>query len=132
METFSALLALCAGNSPVTGEFLAQRPVTRSFDGFFYRRLNKSAPVHNREVDDLRRHRTHYNVTVMDHYLFQHYVPQQILEFIQNVYQPGDTETLLLKKQDFLVTSAITCLKRLPTQTKAGATSVMEHPCLIH
>ena len=29
METFSALLALCAGNSPVTGEFLAQRPVTR-------------------------------------------------------------------------------------------------------
>ena len=32
METFSALLALCAGNSPVTGEFPAQRPVTRSFD----------------------------------------------------------------------------------------------------
>ena len=25
METFSALLAICAGNSPVTGEFLAQR-----------------------------------------------------------------------------------------------------------
>ena len=32
METFSALLAFCAGNSPVTGEFPAQRPVTRSFD----------------------------------------------------------------------------------------------------
>ena len=31
METFSALLALCAGNSPVTGEFPLQRPVTRSF-----------------------------------------------------------------------------------------------------
>ena len=28
METFSTLLALCAGNSPVTGEFPAQRPVT--------------------------------------------------------------------------------------------------------
>ena len=41
METFSALLALCAGNSPVTGEFLAQRPVTRSFDVFFDLRLNK-------------------------------------------------------------------------------------------
>ena len=40
METFSALLALCGGNSPVTGEFPAQRPVTRSFDVFF-RRLNK-------------------------------------------------------------------------------------------
>ena len=35
METFSALLALCAGNSPVSGEFPSQRPVTRSFDVFF-------------------------------------------------------------------------------------------------
>ena len=41
METFSALLAFCAGNSPVTGEFPAQRPVTRSFDVFFDLCLNK-------------------------------------------------------------------------------------------
>ena len=41
MEKFSALLALCAGNSPVPGEFPAQRPVTRSFDVFFDVRLNK-------------------------------------------------------------------------------------------
>ena len=41
METLSVLLALCVGNSPVTGEFPAQRPVTRSFDGFFDLRLNK-------------------------------------------------------------------------------------------
>ena len=41
METFSALLAICAGNSPVTGEFHAQRPVTGSFDVFFDLRLNK-------------------------------------------------------------------------------------------
>ena len=41
METFSALLAICAGNSPVPGEFHAQRPVTRSFDVFFDLRLNK-------------------------------------------------------------------------------------------
>ena len=41
IETFSASLALCAGNSPVTGEFPSQRPVTRSFDVFFYLRLNK-------------------------------------------------------------------------------------------
>ena len=40
METFSALLAICAGNSPVTGEFPTQRPVTRSFDVFFDLRLN--------------------------------------------------------------------------------------------
>ena len=41
METFFALLAICAGNPPVTGEFLSQRPVTRSFDVFFDLRLNK-------------------------------------------------------------------------------------------
>ena len=37
METFPALLALCA----VTGEFPTQRPVTRNFDVFFDLRLNK-------------------------------------------------------------------------------------------
>ena len=41
METFSALLAICAENSPVPGEFPAQRPVTRRFDVFFDLRLNK-------------------------------------------------------------------------------------------
>ena len=41
METFSALRVICAGNSPVPGEFPAQRPVTRSFDVFFHLRLNK-------------------------------------------------------------------------------------------
>ena len=41
METFSALLAICAGNSPVPGEFLAQRPVTRSFGAFFDLHPNK-------------------------------------------------------------------------------------------
>ena len=41
METFSALLAICAGNSPVTGEFPAQRPVTQSFDVLFDLCLNK-------------------------------------------------------------------------------------------
>ena len=41
METFSALLVLCAGNSPITGDFPSQRPVTRSFDVFFDLLLNK-------------------------------------------------------------------------------------------
>ena len=41
LETFSALLAICAENSPVPGEFPAQRPVTRSFDVFSDLRLNK-------------------------------------------------------------------------------------------
>ena len=41
METFSALLAICAGISPVPGEFPTQRPVTRSFDIYFDLRPNK-------------------------------------------------------------------------------------------
>ena len=64
METFSALLAMCAGKSPVPGEFLIHRPVTQSFDAFFdLRRIN--GWVNDREADDLRRHRTHYDVIVM-------------------------------------------------------------------
>ena len=56
METFSASLALCAGNTPVTGEFHAQRPVTRSFDGFFFICTWINGWVNNREAGDLRRH----------------------------------------------------------------------------
>ena len=41
METFSALLALCAGNPPATGEFPSQRPLTRRFGVFCGLRLNK-------------------------------------------------------------------------------------------
>ena len=45
METFSALLALCAVNSPVTGKFLSQRPVTRSFDVFFDTRIKQTVEL---------------------------------------------------------------------------------------
>ena len=41
MITFYALLAICAGNSPTTGEFPSQRSVTRSCDVFLHLRLNK-------------------------------------------------------------------------------------------
>ena len=58
--TFSTLLALCAGNSSVTGEFPAQRPVTRSFDAFFDLRW-----VNNKYSVDLRLYRSHYDATVM-------------------------------------------------------------------
>ena len=63
METFSTLLALCAGNSVVTGEFPSQRPVTQSFDVFFDLRLNKRLSKQSR---CLRRHHTHYDITVMN------------------------------------------------------------------
>ena len=60
----SALLAICVGNSPVPGEFPAQRPVTRSFDVFFDMRLNKrlSKQSWGWWFETLSRH---YDVTVM-------------------------------------------------------------------
>ena len=65
METFSALLAICAGNSPVPGEFPTQRPVTRSFDVFFDLRLNKrlSKQWWGWWLETLSRH---YEVIVME------------------------------------------------------------------
>ena len=64
METFSALLAICAGNSPMIGEFPTQRPVTRSFDVFFHLCVWINSWVNNREAGDLRRYRAHYDVIV--------------------------------------------------------------------
>ena len=61
IETFSALLALFAGNSPATGKFRAQRPVTWSFDVFFICAWINGW-VNNREAGDLRRYRAYYDV----------------------------------------------------------------------
>ena len=68
MATFSALLAICAENSPVTGEFPAQWPVTQSFDVFFNLCLEKNGWVNNPDAGDFRHHRTHYDVIVMSHF----------------------------------------------------------------
>ena len=64
METFFALLAICARYSPVAGEFPAQRPVTHSFDVFFIC-VWINGWLNNRKTGDLRRYRAHYDVTVM-------------------------------------------------------------------
>ena len=64
METFSALLGLCAGNSPVTGEFPSQNQwrwalmfslICAWINGW----------INNPDAGDLRRHRAHYDVTGM-------------------------------------------------------------------
>ena len=47
VDTFPALLARCAGNSPVTGEFPPQRLLTRSLDASFDLRLNKRLCKHS-------------------------------------------------------------------------------------
>ena len=64
METLSVFLALCVGNSPVTGEFPLQRPVTRSFDVFFDLCL-KNGWISNHKAGDLICHRASYDVTVI-------------------------------------------------------------------
>ena len=74
METFSALLAICAGNSPVPGEFPAQRPVTRSLI-FSLICVWINGWVNNREAGDLRRYRAHYDVNVMESVISEHMLP---------------------------------------------------------
>ena len=63
-ETFSALLAIWVGNSPVTGEFPAQRPATRTLM-FSLICARIKGWVNNGGAGDLRRHCAHYDVTVM-------------------------------------------------------------------
>ena len=50
MEPFSVLLALCEGNSRVTGGSLSQRPTTRSFGVFFDLCLKKVEQTINTPV----------------------------------------------------------------------------------
>ena len=64
METFSASLALCAANSPVTGEF-PHKGQRRGALMFSLICAWISGWVNNREAGDLRRHRAQYDVTVM-------------------------------------------------------------------
>ena len=72
METFSALLAICAGNSPVTSEVPTQRPVPRSFAVFFDLRLNPRLSKQSwlPLAGNLRRYRAHYDVIVMSPKMF--------------------------------------------------------------
>ena len=64
METFSASLAICAGNSPVPGEFPTQRPVTRNFE-FSLICVWINGWINNGEAGDLRHYRAHYDVIIM-------------------------------------------------------------------
>ena len=78
METFSGLLAICAGNSPVAGEFPAQRPVTQSFDIFFDLRLNKrlSEQSWGWWFDTLSRPLCRLCNVVRDSHVTSHHIPK--------------------------------------------------------
>ena len=58
---------LCAGNSPVNGEFPARRPVTQSFDVFFFICAWINGWVNKQDAGDLRRHGAHYDVIVINY-----------------------------------------------------------------
>ena len=78
----SALLAICAGNSPLTGELPAQvHAVTRSFDVFFNLRLDERLSKQSWGCD-LRRHRAHYDVTVMATVNKQYKIPSGLLGMV--------------------------------------------------
>ena len=64
METFSSLLAICAGNSTVTVEFPAQSQ-WRGNLMFSLICVWLNGWVNNGKACDSRRHRGHYDVTVM-------------------------------------------------------------------
>ena len=63
METFSALLAICAANSSVIGEFPAGKLRGALVFSLIWAWMN--GRVKTREAGDLRRHWAHYDVTVM-------------------------------------------------------------------
>ena len=62
-KNISALLALCAGNTQVTGEFRSQRPVTQSFDVFSFIYAWTQGWLNNRDAGGWRCHPAHYDVT---------------------------------------------------------------------
>ena len=64
METFSALQAICAGNSPVPVDY-PHKDQWRGALMFSLICTRINCWVNNGEAGDLRRHRAHYDVTVM-------------------------------------------------------------------
>ena len=102
MDAFSALLAICAGNSPVTGQW--RRALIFSLICVWI-----NGWLNNRETGDLRCHRAHYDVIVMIWFLlilvsctFPHSLTITVSEWPANVavmsikaYSGADTACIL-------------------------------------
>ena len=68
-----AFLVPCEGNPPATGEFPSQRPVTRSFRVSLICAWTNGW-ANNRDAGELRRHRAHYEVTLVTSQIKQRHV----------------------------------------------------------
>ena len=95
METFSALLAICAGNSPVTGKF----PALCQWGGALMFSLIcawMNGWANNREDGDLRCHRTHYDVIVMSTAVIVWYVHNALpsMQAAKHVYRLSKLQLL--------------------------------------
>ena len=108
METFSALLAICAGNSPVTGEFPAQRPVTRSFDVFFdmclHKQLSKQSWAWWFETWSRPLWR-HNNVTATSYWLNQWILINEVMWLYFTANAPGTILYFHFQNNTFKVTA---------------------------
>ena len=102
IEIFSALLAICTGNSPVIGEFPAQRPMASALM-FSLICVWNNKWLHNWDADDLRHHDALYDVTVMIFQILRHY--NKYFMFIPNVagymYYPSSTSVIYCFKYWF-------------------------------
>ena len=115
MGTFSALLTICAGNSPVTGEFHSQRPVTRGLMlSLIYAWTN--GWVNTRDAGNLRRHRAHYDVTAM---FFK------MVVFVEKVKRKHDYHQNLEERDSNFVVRPVLADGIAPLGARLSARSVM-------
>ena len=96
METFPALLAICVGNSPVTDEFPAKASDVRALIFFICAWIN--GWVNDREAGDLRRHRAHYYVILMQNWA------------VKDIYDNIERLIFILDFDWYLVMYACQCL----------------------
>ena len=97
METFSALLDICAGNSPVPGEI----PTKGQWRGnlmFSLICVWINGWVNNGEAGDLRRYRAHYYVTVMQYsFRIMPTFHPKAMQFLQKISSRNTTIILELQ-----------------------------------
>ena len=129
METFSAVLALCAGNSPVTG---AQRLVTQSF-GVTLNCVWIKSWVNNREAGDLRLSRSlwrHCDVHHMpDQRCSQTVIINDMMQNCQQYRYKLPTSSPNEPHIDFINNAGIASLNK---SCCCNVTASMPYYCIVH